>query len=79
MRCLAKDPAQRPGSAEVLREELRALSLPAWDIVQARLWWEKRGSAIERQLRAARVPLAEDAQGVSISRIVDVDQQRRAT
>jgi serine/threonine-protein kinase len=37
--CLAKAPADRPGSAVALGEALRALGLTDWPVAEARRWW----------------------------------------
>jgi hypothetical protein len=39
--CLAKDPALRPPSADVLRARLVQVSVPRWDQGRARVWWEQ--------------------------------------
>jgi serine/threonine-protein kinase len=39
MACLAKDPTQRPGSAEQLADELRQCGTEAWSQADARDWW----------------------------------------
>ena len=40
MRCLRKDPAERPATARELARELAALGLaPAWSEERARQWW----------------------------------------
>jgi hypothetical protein len=39
MACLAKDPCQRPGSAEQLADELRHCGTEAWGQEEARDWW----------------------------------------
>ena len=40
MRCLRKDPAERPATARALARELEALGLaPAWSEERARQWW----------------------------------------
>ena len=38
--CLAKDPANRPRSADALRERLGLLALGGWSQKQARNWWD---------------------------------------
>jgi DNA-binding NtrC family response regulator len=39
--CLAKEPSARPRTAEVLREQLEAISMPGgWSERDARSWWE---------------------------------------
>jgi serine/threonine-protein kinase len=47
MRCLAKEPADRPEDADRMREELAALAAGApWPAAEAHSWWEahrKRG------------------------------------
>jgi serine/threonine-protein kinase len=40
--CLAKDPQDRPGSAQELGDRLAALPLPPWTQVRAREWWEAK-------------------------------------
>jgi serine/threonine-protein kinase len=40
--CLAKDPAQRPKSANALREGLLACDVPPWSQDDARAWWSER-------------------------------------
>jgi hypothetical protein len=40
MACLAKEPADRPRSAQELWERLSALDIdPRWDAWRARSWW----------------------------------------
>jgi len=41
MACLAKDPNQRPRSADQLAEELRRCGTEAWSQANAREWWEQ--------------------------------------
>ena len=40
LECLAKEPAQRPRRADVLRERLDRLPVPRWEQRQAQAWWE---------------------------------------
>jgi serine/threonine protein kinase len=41
MACLAKDPAKRPGDADVLSVALgAALDDEPWSAVEARAWWD---------------------------------------
>ncbi len=42
MRCLAKDPDDRPSSAPELRAELLALAVPPWTTEDAATWWAER-------------------------------------
>jgi serine/threonine-protein kinase len=43
MRCLAKDPAQRPAGAAVLSRELQWLGIEGrWTEARARAWWKVR-------------------------------------
>jgi serine/threonine protein kinase len=49
-RCLAKDPAERPGSARELATLVRAACPSDWDSETARMWWQ------EHQAVRAAVP-----------------------
>ena len=43
--CLAKDPAERPESANALREALQSCEgVPAWDENEARRWWHEHNA-----------------------------------
>ncbi len=46
LRCLAKDPADRPASARALATELAALDVPRWTEHDAEQWWRERGFAL---------------------------------
>ncbi|HEY5921709.1 MAG TPA: serine/threonine-protein kinase, partial [Kofleriaceae bacterium] len=47
MKCLAKNPLDRPSSARALADELRALPpAPDWSDQRARLWWEAQRKAL---------------------------------
>ena len=47
MRCLAKDPADRPPSAAALREDLRRCAdAGKWTDADARRWWEENGGRV---------------------------------
>jgi len=45
MACLAKDPAQRPASADRLATLLSACDCPTWTVDDARRWWQTYGEA----------------------------------
>jgi serine/threonine-protein kinase len=48
MRCLEKDPANRPSTADELLADLERIQLEVtWDQVQARTWWEEHIAAAE--------------------------------
>ena len=52
-RCLAKDPDQRPASAEMLETEVRALScFGKWSRAEAERWWTDNGPVLEECARA---------------------------
>jgi serine/threonine-protein kinase len=72
MQCLAKDPGARPASAEALGERLRALSVGTWDLAKAKTWWQDKGAAIERGVRAARAGAA----GAQHERTLEIDRRR---
>jgi serine/threonine-protein kinase len=73
MQCLAKDPGARPASAEALGERLRALSVGTWDLAKAKTWWQDKGAAIERGVRAARAGAA----GAQHERTLEIDRHRQ--
>ena len=64
---LAKDPNDRPGTADALLERLDALDVPAWSRVQGETWWETHGPA----LRDASAPV--DARADTL--MIDVGQR----
>jgi len=41
MRCLAKQPEERPATAAALRQALLACSVPAWNCEDAEDWWQR--------------------------------------
>jgi hypothetical protein len=45
LRCLAKNPEQRPQTALGLLQQLLACGIPAWTDEQARAWWAQRRAA----------------------------------
>lgn len=52
MSCLAKDPRQRPQSADELSERLLACSAAgAWSPARARAWWEAHRDLIQHRVR----------------------------
>jgi serine/threonine-protein kinase len=63
MACLAKDPSQRPASAAVLGDALRALPRPGdWSTTTARTWWRDYHASI-----AAEAPaMAEETRSMTI-------------
>jgi serine/threonine-protein kinase len=70
MRCLRKDPDERPSSARELRELLRRCRVPPWSPAAAREWWAAF------RARAADTPHAEEA---DVMRTIDVDEAGRVT
>jgi serine/threonine-protein kinase len=49
LRCLQKEPAQRPESARALVHQLRACAITRWDLEVAAEWWRERAELIARQ------------------------------
>lgn len=54
MRCLAKDPADRPASASELLNELAGVRVQLWTTEDARAWWQDRGAGHGKPLPASR-------------------------
>ncbi len=71
LRCLAKDPAQRPESALALATQLQGLAIPGWDREQARHWWDHHGTAVQAHVRRQR-----SSQQQASERTLDVDRSR---
>jgi hypothetical protein len=58
MRCLEKDPASRPATADELLAELERVELEStWGPVLARTWWEEHIAATEPSRRSGGRPL----------------------
>jgi len=68
LRALGKKASERPKSAAVMRDALRALDV-SWTVDDAELWWSEHGEAIE-EARRERV-------GSSSGHTVVVDIRRR--
>jgi hypothetical protein len=44
LRCLAKEPDDRPSDGAALADELEQLDLPGWTLTDARAWWQEHPS-----------------------------------
>jgi serine/threonine protein kinase len=69
LRCLAKAPGDRPDTARVVLNELRAIPVPAeeaWDDAKKIAWWEKRPrkQEVEAEHEAAVVVVSEGLSNV---------------
>jgi eukaryotic-like serine/threonine-protein kinase len=60
LRCLAKDPSERPASAAQIIDELDALArsgteeLGTWTVADAQRWWQDESPAVTRAVKAER-------------------------
>lgn len=72
MRCLAKEPAERPSAAREIARALRDLPLPHWTTERAQAWWSERGAVLEDAVRKARQPREQS----STSQTLEVDRRR---
>lgn len=52
MRCLDKDPNQRPDSVSHLAALLREAEREVWTALDAEIWWEQYGEAVRAEARA---------------------------
>ncbi len=50
MACLAKDPADRPASAQHLAEMVEACEVGSWTAADARAWWDEYGEAARNEV-----------------------------
>lgn len=46
LRCLAKDPGERPATAKALEAELAALEIEPWTAADAEAWWNAHRSSL---------------------------------
>jgi eukaryotic-like serine/threonine-protein kinase len=69
VRCLAKQPDQRPQSAADLRAELLACPVEPWTDADATAWWRQHGAAVQARRTASPVE--------PYAATVAVDLQRR--
>jgi eukaryotic-like serine/threonine-protein kinase len=80
LRCLAKDPGQRPASADALLLEIEACErkLGHWTTEQAERWWEEHAEDVLRRARRARKALKKGrATGVR-TMAVDISHRGKA-
>jgi CHASE1-domain containing sensor protein len=74
VKCLAKEPAQRPGSVNELGAALRALAIPAWGTEEADRWWSEKGRAVAQRVQAARRTAEREPSGQTL----EVEQSGRS-
>lgn len=70
--CLAKEPANRPESAEAVIAALQGLDIEVWRPDAARHWWREHRDIVEAHVRDAR-----SAQDKSTELTLDVDRSYR--
>jgi serine/threonine protein kinase/CHASE1-domain containing sensor protein len=68
--CLAKDPADRPSSAQTVVDVLRKLTLIPWTTEQVREWWAANGTRVEARAHEQR-----SAQELPSEQTLDVDRE----
>jgi serine/threonine-protein kinase len=67
--CLAKDPAQRPASAQALQARLQAIPLSnPWTPERAEHWWSRHQPGKTSQRPIADVVLSQEARPVRVVR-----------
>ena len=70
LRCLAKKPEERPGSAAALRQALLACDgVAPWEEEHARAWWQAHGAEARRSMRPS--------EDLGVLRTIPVDMVRR--
>jgi len=53
MRCLEKDPANRPSGADEVGQALKAMAVDPWTQAEAMEWWQLHALPPERQAKAS--------------------------
>ncbi|HWM88249.1 MAG TPA: protein kinase [Kofleriaceae bacterium] len=66
LRCLAKQPADRPASAGELRAALLATGVEPWTEEEAGVWWQKHGAAMRARRHAAAAPVEPHAATIAV-------------
>ncbi len=79
LRCLEKNPDERPASAVALQVALRAIEaeVGAFSDDDARAWWQARGRALVAERRARRHKAVLDPVAASVTVAVDSEWERR--
>jgi CHASE1-domain containing sensor protein len=72
LRCLAKDPAERPASVVELRSELDEIHVAAWGEREAKRWWNEHGAAVQEKVHSARVA----KQRIVSEQTLEIDHER---
>jgi serine/threonine-protein kinase len=68
LRCLAKQPADRPKTAALLRDEFDRCGVPPWTDAQARSWWhDRRRAATSSGTRQRSAPRARAAPSANLT------------
>jgi serine/threonine-protein kinase len=76
LRCLRKDPAERPHGADELARALRALAVPEWTQEDARAWWSRVGYASVGRARSQSSQRV--SRGSHATATIAIDLQQRA-
>lgn len=60
LRCLAKDPQDRPADAHALLDELAACEIRSWSWADSKAWWRKRDASHVAVTETAQMPTKSD-------------------
>ena len=67
VKVLAKEPAQRPESASVLRRRLLALDTGPWSALEAEAWWAAHRSALGERRSSMPAPQSPHTLAIDLS------------